>query len=72
MKSNPASRTEAHAVRYSCRLCGATSYRRVVGRNAAGAIKATGEYQCSGCSLTFFDTRVWHDVPSHATVATAG
>lgn len=71
MNSNPASRTATHAVRYSCRLCGATSYRRVVGRNAAGAIKATGEYQCSGCSLTFFDTKVWHDVPSHAT-STAG
>ncbi|MEK8027581.1 MAG: hypothetical protein RLY78_2506 [Pseudomonadota bacterium] len=42
-----------------CRLCGATSYRAVIARDAAGALRANGQYQCSGCGLVFRDPKDW-------------
>jgi hypothetical protein len=53
--------TPAVRAHYSCRLCGATSYRNVVARNGAGAIRATSVYRCSGCTLTFQDPKEWRD-----------
>lgn len=44
-----------------CRMCGATSYRKVVARDEAGAMKSTGLYQCSGCSVVFADPRAWRE-----------
>ena len=45
--------------RYRCRLCGATSYRRVIARDSAGDLVATALYHCSGCSVTFTDPAAW-------------
>jgi DNA-directed RNA polymerase subunit RPC12/RpoP len=55
--------TPTARVRYSCRLCGATNYLNVVGRNGAGAIQATRMYRCSGCSVTFNDPKDWRAAP---------
>jgi hypothetical protein len=44
-----------------CRMCGATSYRKVVARDESGAMKSTGLYQCSGCSVVFADPRAWRE-----------
>ncbi len=45
----------------SCRLCGATSYRRVISRDADGRMVASGLYQCSGCSAVFADPKAWRE-----------
>jgi transposase-like protein len=55
--------TPALRAHYSCRLCGATSYRNVVARNETGAIRATSQYRCSGCTLTFQDPKEWRFAP---------
>ena len=44
-----------------CRMCGATSYRRVVARDEQGALRSTPLYQCSGCSVVFADPKAWRD-----------
>lgn len=46
---------------HSCHKCGATSYRRVVARDAQGALRATDRYQCSGCHVVFADLKSWLD-----------
>ena len=48
---------------YACRMCGASSYRRVVMRDAAGAMTASGRYRCFGCSVVFADPHDWRDAP---------
>lgn len=55
--------TPAVRAHYSCRLCGATSYRKVVARNGTGAIRVTSQYRCSGCTLTFQDPKEWRIAP---------
>jgi hypothetical protein len=51
-----------HAIPINCcRMCGATSYRKVVARDESGAMKSTGLYQCSGCSVVFADPRAWRE-----------
>lgn len=51
-------------------MCGATSYRRVIDRDAHGALRPTALYQCSGCSVVFADPKAWRegepDLPSPA------
>lgn len=42
-----------------CRLCGATSYRRVVQRDERGVLVAGPRYVCSGCGMNFSDPRAW-------------
>ena len=49
----------ATRVTYSCRLCGATSYRSVFDRNGAGTLQATSLFRCSGCTMTFRDAKEW-------------
>src|SRR5512135_1878913 len=44
-----------------CRMCGATSYRPVIARDAAGAMTRTGLHQCSGCSVVFADPKAWRE-----------
>ncbi len=44
-----------------CRMCGATSYRPVIARDATGAMTRTGLYQCSGCSVVFADPKAWRE-----------
>jgi hypothetical protein len=46
---------------YACRMCGATSYRHVIDRDDTGALKPTGMFHCSGCSVVFTDPRAWRD-----------
>lgn len=57
----------AHA--YRCRLCGATSYRRLVQRGQGGAMAYSGLYGCSGCDLTFANPSTWRaeSSPANAT-----
>jgi len=47
-----------------CRICGATCYRRVIGRDSQGAMRSTGRYCCTGCSLSFSDPKEWRRLPS--------
>ncbi len=51
--------TPAARVHYSCRVCGATSYRSVFDRNGEGAIRPTSLLRCSGCALTFRNPKEW-------------
>lgn len=44
---------------YRCRLCGATSYRRLVERGANGQLGYSNRYRCSGCTLSFTDPAQW-------------
>ncbi|CAM8630518.1 hypothetical protein MCEMSEM22_03526 [Comamonadaceae bacterium] len=44
---------------YKCRECGATSYQQVIERAANGALKATGQYKCTGCRNVFASLRAW-------------
>lgn len=45
----------------ACRTCGATNYRRVIERDANGALRPTGLYHCSGCSVVFANPAAWRD-----------
>ncbi len=62
--SNLLKRDIAPDPRAHCRACGAMSYRRVITRDATGRLKPNGLYQCSGCSLTFSDPKMWRTVPA--------
>ncbi len=42
-------------------MCGATSYRHVIARDDSGAMKPTGLYQCSSCSVVFADPKAWRE-----------
>lgn len=42
-----------------CHRCSATSYRRMIDRNAAGAMGPTGQYRCTGCGFTFTNLDAW-------------
>ena len=44
---------------YKCRVCGTTTYQRVVGRAANGTLEPTGEYRCTGCRNVFASLRAW-------------
>jgi hypothetical protein len=44
-----------------CRMCGASSYRAFIDRDGSGAMRATGLYRCSGCSVVFADPRAWRE-----------
>ena len=46
---------------YDCRMCGATSYRRVIDRDDTGALRPTTPFHCSGCSVVFMDPKAWRD-----------
>ncbi len=42
-------------------MCGATSYRPVIARDAVGVMTRTGLYQFSGCSVVFADPKAWRE-----------
>lgn len=42
-------------------MCGATSYRPVIERDASGALRPTSLFRCSGCSVVFTDPKAWRD-----------
>lgn len=46
-------------LRYSCRNCNATSYRRIIARDERGEMRPSGMYACSGCSVVFADPEKW-------------
>lgn len=48
---------------YKCRVCGTTTYQRVVGRAANGTLEPTGEYRCTGCRNVFASLRAWWEPP---------
>ena len=48
---------------YRCRMCGASSYRRLVQRGPDGAMGYGDLYRCSGCSVTFTDPSAWRQGP---------
>jgi hypothetical protein len=54
-----------------CRICGASSYRAVIDRDGSGAMRPTGLYRCSGCSVVFADPAAWRDGDSQAWSAAA-
>ena len=54
---------------YRCRMCSATSYRRLVHRGPDGAMEYSGLYRCSGCSVTFSDPVAWRDAASGESAA---
>ena len=45
----------------ACRLCGASSYRRVIERDETGAMRHRGLFACSGCSVVFTDPGSWRE-----------
>ena len=49
-------------LRYSCRHCNATSYRRVIQRDAQGQMRESNLFRCSGCSVVFTDPQAWRQV----------
>ena len=51
---------------YACRMCGATSYRRVIDRDETGSLRPTGLYRCSGCSVAFADPKAWREGEAEA------
>lgn len=51
-------------LRYSCRHCSATSYKRVIQRDAQGQMRPSDLYRCSGCSVVFTDPQAWRQVQS--------
>ncbi|MFY8044240.1 MAG: hypothetical protein ACOVOD_15075 [Rhodoferax sp.] len=44
---------------YKCHECGATSYQPVMARAHDGAMRATGQYKCTGCRNVFDSIRAW-------------
>ena len=46
-----------------CRACGATSYHRVIQRDAHGRMSASCLYKCSGCELVFETPTQWRGTP---------
>lgn len=42
-------------------MCGATSYRAVIARDDSGAMRPSGLFQCSGCSVVFADPKAWRE-----------
>ena len=42
-----------------CGICGATSYRKVIARDASGAMRPTNRLRCIGCEREFLDVQSW-------------
>lgn len=52
-----------------CHACGATTYQQVIQRDAAGAMRPSGVYQCSGCKLLFSSVGEWRHGPEQQQLA---
>jgi ribosomal protein L37AE/L43A len=50
------------SLRYSCRHCNSTSYKRVIQRDAQGEMRPSELYSCSGCSVVFANPEAWRQV----------
>lgn len=42
-----------------CGICGATSYRKVIARDASGAMRPMERLRCTGCEREFADVQAW-------------
>lgn len=42
-----------------CGICSATSYRKVIARDASGAMRTTQRLRCIGCEREFLDFQSW-------------
>ena len=42
-----------------CGICRATSYRKVIERDASGAMRTTDRLRCTGCEREFLDVQSW-------------
>ncbi|GAB3190119.1 hypothetical protein [Hydrogenophaga aquatica] len=49
----------------ACHRCGATAYRPILDRDALGAMRPTGRYQCVRCKFSFTNVREWRDGATH-------
>lgn len=47
------------APRNVCRQCGSAAYRPVLARDATGAMRPSGQYQCARCRLLFSSLAQW-------------
>jgi hypothetical protein len=45
--------------RNCCGICGATSYRKVIARDASGALRNTERLRCTGCEREFLNVQSW-------------
>lgn len=45
--------------RNCCEICSATSYRKVIARDASGAMRTTERLRCTGCEREFQDVQSW-------------
>ena len=42
-----------------CGICRATSYRKVIARDATGAMRSTERLRCTCCEREFLDVQSW-------------
>lgn len=45
--------------RNCCGICRAISYRKVIARDATGAMRTTERLRCTGCGREFQDVQSW-------------
>lgn len=51
--------------RNRCHKCGATSYKTLIARDAAGAMRPSGRFQCVQCRLEFSLVSQWREGTAH-------
>lgn len=44
-----------------CHRCGATAYKTRIARDAAGAMRPSGQYECVQCKKVFSTVKAWRD-----------
>lgn len=56
-------RADAHEgrARNRCHRCGATAYKTLIARDAAGDMRPSGRYQCVQCRLEFSLVSQWRE-----------
>jgi ribosomal protein S27AE len=56
---NQAARDQVGRGQNACGRCGATSYKSLMARDASGAMRASGRYQCVQCQRVFASVQDW-------------
>ena len=57
--AHPGKRAEGAVNR--CHCCGATAYKTLIARDAAGAMRPSGRYQCVQCLVEFAQVSQWRE-----------
>jgi DNA-directed RNA polymerase subunit RPC12/RpoP len=57
--AHPGKRAEGAVNR--CHRCGATAYKSLIARDAAGAMRPSGRYQCVQCQMEFAQVSQWRE-----------